>query len=129
MTLVVTVARVRDGFTTNASDSDLAAYIAVVDQADTCLTNSGVPDAIGQQLKVLGVRHLATNQRDGGSVTSERAVSGAARSFDSFKAGETGFLETLRQLDANGCVYTLLQSNPSIQLRSVGRRPERSSTF
>lgn len=125
----ITVDRVKDGFTTGASDNDIAGYIAIIDQADQCLTNNNVAGEIGQQLKVLAVRHLATNQRDGGSVTSEKAVSGASRSFESFKAGETGYLDTLRQLDQNGCVYGLVQQNSFIQLRSIGRRPQRPSTY
>ena len=129
MPYVITVDRVKDGFTSSASDDDLAGYIAVVDQADECLTNNQVPDAVGQQLKVLAVRHLATNGRDGGSVTSERAVSGASRSYGQYPAGGTGYLDTLRQLDQWGCVYGLVQQNAMIQLRSVGRRPQRRSTW
>lgn len=129
MPYTITVERVKDGFTTSASDDDLNGYIAVADQADECMTNNNAPVAIGQQLKVLAVRHLATNQRDGGSVTAERAVSGASRNYESFKAGETGFLATLQQLDRWGCVYGIVQNNQLIQLRSVGRRPERRSTY
>lgn len=125
----ITVDRVKSGFTTSASDDDIAGFIAIVGQADQCMTNNNVPGEIGQQLKVLAVRHMATNQRDGGSVTSERAVSGASRSLNAFKAGETGYLDTLRQLDQWGCVYGTIQSNQFIQLRSVGRRPERRSTY
>lgn len=129
MPYTITIARVRDGFTTTASDADLTGYIAITDQTDACMTSNNVPDAIGQQLKVLAVRHLATNQRDGGSVTSERAVSGAARSYSAFEAGDTGYLDTLRQLDQWGCVYGILSNNEFIQLRSVGRRPQRQSTY
>lgn len=129
MPYTITVERVKDGFSTQASDADLTGYIAIVDQADDCMTNNSVPDAIGQQLKILAVRHLATTQRDGGSITSERAVSGASRSFGQFKAGETGYLDTLRQLDRWGCVYQAVQNNQFIQLRSVGRRPQRRSTW
>ena len=125
----ITTTRVKDGFTTAASDDDIAGFIAVVSQADQCMTDNNVPGEIGQQLKVLAVRHMATNQRDGGSVTSERAVSGASRSYGAYKAGETGFLVTLQQLDRWGCVYGVVQNNQFMQLRSVGRRPERQSTY
>lgn len=124
MPYTITVAQVRDGFSTPASDADITAYIAFADEADTCLTNNSVLDAIGMQLKILFVRHTATNQRDGGAVTSERAVSGAARAFGQYERGDTGYLDTLRQLDRFGCVYALASNNGFIQLRSAGRRQE-----
>lgn len=129
MPYTITVEQVNDGFNSPASDADLAGYIAIVDQADTCLTNNGVADAIGMQLKTLAVRHLAVNARDGGAVTSEKAVSGASRSYAEYNAGETGYLDTLRQLDRTGCVYGVVSQNSFIQLRSIGRRPERRSTY
>lgn len=129
MPYTVTIAMIKDGFNSPVSDADLTGYIAIVDQADTCLTNNSVPDAIGVQLKLLAIRHLATNQRDGGSVTSERAVSGASRSYANYRAGDTGFLETLRQLDRWGCVRGVVEQNARLQLRSIGRRPERRSTY
>ncbi len=129
MPYTITLERVRNGFVSPASDADLTGYIMFADQADMCLTNSSVADEIGQMLKVLLVRHLATNSRDGGSVTSERAVSGASRSYGQYQAGDTGFLDTLKQLDRTGCVYQLATNSSPIQLRSIGRRPERRSTW
>ncbi len=129
MPYTITVAEVKDGFTSAASDADLANYIVFADQADPCLTMNSVPDEIGQQLKILYVRHVATNQRDGGAVTSEKAVSGASRSYAEYANGETGYLDTLRQLDQFGCVYALASNNGFIQLRSSGRRPQRQSTY
>ena len=126
MSYAITISEVRDGFTTSASDADLTAYIAVADQADACLTANGVATAVGKQLKVLGVRHLAANANDRGAVTQERAVSGASRSYASRAAGETGYLETLRTIDQYGCVLATINSNARIQLRSAGRR---SSAF
>ena len=129
MPYTITVAQVKDGFSTSASDADLTAYIAIADQADACLTANAVPDAVGQHLKILFVRHTATNARDGGAVTSERAVSGAARSFGEYDRGDTGYLDTLRQLDTHGCVYALASNNGFIQLRSIGRNPRTQSTY
>lgn len=121
MPYTITTTQVRDGFTTSASDADLTAYIAIMDQADACLTANGVADAIGMQLKVLGVRHLAGNASDGGDITSERAVSGAQRTYAGRKAGSTGYLDTLRALDQYGCVVGLLSNGGYVQLRAVGR--------
>lgn len=129
MPYTITVDQVKDGFNSPASDADLAGYIAIVDQADTCLTNNGVAEEIGRQLKLLAVRHIATSQRDGGSVTSEQAVSGASRSYANFRAGDTGYKDLLRQMDSTGCVYATVSRNSFIQLRSIGRRPERRSTY
>ena len=96
------------------------AYIPFVNQADTCLTNNGVAEDIGKQLKILGVKHLTAMARDGGQVTEERAVSGAYRSYAEGKSG-TGYLETLRAMDATGCVLRLLVNNSNIRLMSAGR--------
>lgn len=118
----ITVDDVLDGFQTSASKVDVAAYIAVVDQADACLTNRGVGVVIGKHMKILGARHLATNANDRGPVTQERAVSGASRTYGSRAPGETGHLETLRTIDQHGCVMATLSRNARVQLRSVGRR-------
>lgn len=122
MSYAITIAAIKDGFATSASDADLLAYIAVVDQADICLQAHGVPADIGRQLKILGVRHLAANANDRGAVVQERAVSGAARSYSERKPGETGYLETLRTIDKYGCVLGTVNRNASVQLRTVGRR-------
>lgn len=117
----VSSSEVLEGFSTSASAADIAGYIAIMDQADACLTAKSVSGAIGKQLKVLGIRHLAANASDRGAVTQERAVSGASRTYKERKAGETGYLETLRTIDQYGCVLGLINKNAYIQLRSVGR--------
>ena len=129
MTYAITIADVKDGFTTPVADSDLEGFIAIADTADACLQRNDVAQAIGQQLKRLFVRHMATLQRDGGSVTNEKAVSGASRSYGDLRYGETGYLNTLKRLDSTGCVYGLAVSNAPIQMRSIGRRPSRQSTY
>ena len=124
MPYTITTSEVKDGFTTGASDADLTAYIAVADQADACLTANSVADAIGKQLKILAVRHMAANATDGGNVTQERAVSGASRSYAERRKGSTGYLDTLRSLDTYGCVMALLVNNQYVQFRSVGKYRE-----
>lgn len=121
MSYVITTAEVLDGFSTSASTADLEAYIAVVDQADTCLTANAVPASIGKQLKILGVRHLAEASSDGGSVTQQTSISGASRTFAARRAGETSHLETLRKIDSSGCVIGVMSKGSLVQLRSVGR--------
>ena len=129
MTYAITIADVKDGFATPIADSDLEGFIAIADTADPCLTRNEVADPVGQQLKRLFVRHMATIQRDGGAITSEKAVSGASRGYGEMKNSETGYLNSLKQLDSYGCVYSLAVSNAPLQLRSIGRRPERRSTY
>lgn len=122
MAATITTADVLDGFSTSASTSDLEAYIAVVDQADACLDANAVPTVIQAQLKVLGVRHLASSASDGGAVTEQTAISGASRKFAERRGGATSYLDTLRSIDTYGCVSATLQKSPGVQLRSVGRR-------
>lgn len=122
MAVEITESEVLDGFSTSASSADIAAYIAVVDQADACLDANSVPDAIARQLKILGVRHLATEGSDGGQVTEQRAVSGASRKFAERGGGDTAALSTLRQIDKYGCVIGIVRNNGRVQLRSAGRR-------
>lgn len=121
MSWAITISEVKDGFSTSASDADLAAYMALVDQADACLTLKGVHSAVGRQLKILGVRHLATSSSDRGAVVEEQAVSGARRRYNERAGGETGYLQTLRSIDQYGCVLGLVNRNARIQFRSVGR--------
>lgn len=122
MAVTITTSEVLDGFSTAASTADLTAYIAVVDQANACLDANNIPDAIASQLKILGVRHLATNAADGGAVTEQTAVSGASRNFAEKQMGYTSQLETLKSIDKHRCVMNVLSNSPIIQLRSVGRR-------
>lgn len=118
----ITVAQVLDGISTGASEADIAGLIAVVDQADACLTSNSVGALLGRQLKILGVRHLAQSAADRGAVVSERAVSGASRTYAERKGGETGHLATLRSIDQYGCVMSVLNRNARVQFRAVGRR-------
>lgn len=120
MTMVITVSQVRDGFVTPASDATIAGYIAVVDQADACLTDKSVPDAVGQAAKIAGVRYMCVlgSASSKGKITMEKAVSGSSRSF-SDDSGQ--YLEQLRVIDGSGCVYALLNKNQRIALLSIGR--------
>lgn len=120
MPYTITVEQVRDGFSTSASDADLSAYVSVVDQADACLSAKMTSEAIGTQLKILGVRHLATMASDRGEVVEEQAVSGARRRYSEKRGGETGHMQALRSLDKFGCVLSTLNNNARIQFRAVG---------
>ena len=120
----ITVEDVLDGFSTSASTSDLEAYIDVVDQADACLTANNVPETIGKQLKILGVRALAQSS-EGGTVVEERAVSGASRKFAEGEGNQNSYLTTLEAIDKYGCVTSTISGSAGsskVQLRSAGRR-------
>lgn len=118
----ITIGEVTDGFTTAKSNLEIQGAIAVVNQADACLAANQVSVELGRYLKVLGARHLLEAAERGGAITQERAVSGASRSYAQRVGGETGSLQTLRTVDASGCVMGVLTKNGRIQLRSVGRR-------
>jgi 3-dehydroquinate synthase class II len=122
MAYTITTSEVLDGFQTSASTADLEGFIAVVDQADSCLSANGVNGAVGRSMKVLGVRHLATNSTERGAVTQERAVSGASRSYAQRPGGQTSYLATLRSVDRYGCVMAIVSQGAGIQLRAAGRR-------
>ena len=110
-------------YTITSSDviSGGAAYIPFVDQADACMEAKGVADDIGKQLKILAVNHLVSAATTGGTVQSERAVSGASRTYAAMSGGDTGYLNTLRDLDSWGCVTAIVSNNGRVQLRAVGR--------
>lgn len=129
MPYVIDIAAVKDGFSTTLSDVMLNGIIAVVNQADACMTRKNVPDELGIALKLAAARHFATINRDGGSVISEHAVSGASRAYSQQRNGETGFLDFIRTADSFGCVYRVVSQNGYIQLRSIGRNPENEGTF
>ena len=129
----VTASEVANGFSLTTSEADIWGYIEVVSQADECMTSNEVPDVVGQRLKIIAVRHLATlvgSDGSGGQLSSQRATSGAARAFNSAPSSQgTTYGLQLKQLDRWGCVLGIIENNANFSLRSIGRRPQRSSTF
>ena len=123
MPYVITYEDVTDGFSSSASQADIDAYIAITDIADTCLAANGVPDVVGQRLKVIAVRHMV-QEADGGQVTQQRAVSGASRSFAQRGDGSTGQLALLKSLDKWGCVYRIVSNSAPVWIGAVGRYDE-----
>jgi hypothetical protein len=111
MSYEITSADVTDGMNGAFAAGDVAAYIAIADTADDCMTAKGVPPVIGERLKVLYVQHmLVTATGSGGGVaTSVSSASGASRSHASRKAGTSGFLDALKGLDQWGCVMALVR--------------------
>lgn len=120
MTLAITIEAVKANFATPASDADITSVIAIVDQADVCLSNKGVSDEVGQYLKVLGARHLLETMYSQGQVISERAVSGASRAYSKRPGQDTGHMAALRAADKFGCVMATVTNNARVQFRSVG---------
>ena len=123
----VTVALVKEGFTTTAGDDEINDLIMIIDQADDCLTANSVAENIGRRLKAIGVRYLLalSSENAGGHITSQRANDGSARSFsgDSMMSAER-LLRQLRAIDKHGCVLAQVESTPSIQLFAAGREQE-----
>lgn len=119
---VITVADVKDGFETSASDTEIQSYIAFVDQADPCLTANNVADEIGQAVKIAGVRYLLSlgSSSSAGRVKSQRAVSGASRTFDS-DMGSDDFMKQIEILDQYRCVLRVLNTNQKAAFMTIGR--------
>ena len=121
MSYAITANQVLDGFSTSASNDDIHAYITLMADADACLEANSVSQTVGKQLKILGVRHLASVANDRGNVVEEQAVSGARRRYSDRAGGETSYMQALRSIDRYQCVLRLLNNNARVQLRSVGR--------
>lgn len=128
MAVTITYADVTNGFSTSVPDAIVDLLISTVDEADACLDANNVSDSKQELLKITAVRHMATlmgsAESGKGAVTSESAPSGASRSY---KAPSGGSLEStsygimLKQLDAYGCVVSLLENNARFMLMEVGR--------
>jgi len=128
MSVVITVADVKNGYPTTVPDDEIQMLIDVVDLADPCLDAAAVPDAKQKVLKIYGVRHMLAMQANGGkgTVTSQHAPSGASQSFSAWKGQgvtATPYGSMLKQLDVTGCVVGLLENDGGfLGAWSIGRR-------
>lgn len=121
----ITVADVKSGFDTAASDAEIAALIVVADTADACLEGAGVADVVGQMLKTYAVRHILslTANSGAGQVTQQSSASGASRTFKTFEGSRlsgTPFGAALSAMDKTGCVTGLFASSAGLAFMSVG---------
>lgn len=122
MAVVITIADVKDGFTTSLPDTQIQILIEFVSSADACLDGSSVPDATQRALKTMAVRHMCVMQSGNGTgqVKSRTAPNGASVSF-STSSGGSQYGDLLSQMDVTGCVSGLLENNkPSLYLAAVG---------
>lgn len=123
MTYAITAQDVTQALQGAFDPAEVAAYIAIADTADACMSGRDVPADVGRQLKVLFVRHMLTLATgDGAGVaTSVSSASGASKSSAQRMAGTSGFGDALKGLDRWGCVWGLLASaKPAVQIRSFG---------
>ena len=116
---------IRDGFVTDASDTEISALIAVVSQADACMAGAGVADAVGQMLKTYAVRHILamTANNGNGQVTQQSSASGASRSFKAFEGSRlsgTPYGAALAAMDTIGCVTAIFAARSGVAIMSVG---------
>lgn len=126
MAVTVTVAEVKDGFDTTVSDAEIQMMIDFIDaSADVCLDANSVPDNTVKLLKLYAVRHMCTMSVNSGrgTISSERAPSGAGRGFSAW-SGEnvesTPYGSMLKQMDKYGCVVSVLQSDTNFDFFSIG---------
>lgn len=127
MPYVITSTNVKNGFSTTAEDTEIDMLISVVDEADVCLAANGVSDDKGKTLKIYAVRHMLTlaSGSVSGTVKSQSAPSGAARSFGGWTQQGEGLASTsygalVRQLDTYGCLTTILENNVNLNIMSIG---------
>ena len=122
MAVTITPADVKVVQPTTLPDSVIQDMIDCVDQADTCLDDAGVIDSKVTLLKTYAVAHQVL-MAAGGSLSSQRAQSGAARSF-AIKTGQglaaTHWGQLLKSMDASGCVVGLLENTQQFNLLSIG---------
>lgn len=123
--MTVTPADIKAGFQTEASDAEIQGLIDfVVSGSSACLTANAVPEASQDLLTTYAVRHILTltNASGRGSVTSERAPSGASRSFGSWQGeglASTRYGSLLMQLDTFGCVRGVMENSKNLAFFSV----------
>lgn len=129
MASTITYSDVTNGFYTSVPQSQVELLIAVVDEANTCLDANSVSASKQTMLKITAVRHMLTMMSSAssgkGSVTSESAPSGASRSYKApagSSLSDTSYGALLKQLDAYGCIVSLLENTAHLSIRSVGRR-------
>lgn len=122
MAATITIDQVKEFYPTSLSDSVIAGLITFVAQADACLDANQVPDDIQTVLKLNAIAH-SLMQIDGGQVTSERSMTGAAVTFketgSKFGINSTPYGQVVASLDLNGCLTSLYKSQRF--LKSIGR--------
>lgn len=129
MAVTITSDEVKSGFSTTVAASEIDLLIAFIAGADTSLDAANVADGSQRLLKLYGIRHLLTLQANEGrgTVTNEKAPSGAGRAFNANK-GEgiesTNFGKALLQMDKGRHVIQLIDNQTLVSLGSIGRRSD-----
>ena len=125
MAALITVSDVKAGYSTGVPDSEIELLITVADQADACLEGSAVPESKQKLLKLLAVRHmLYLIDEDGRGKPISQGASGAFRSFGAWQGhglASTRYGSMLQQLDATGCITSILSNSQQLGVWSVGR--------
>lgn len=108
---------------TQLPDSVLSQFIAVVDQADTCLDANSITEDVQKLLKSYGAAHLAA-AASRGNVESESSPTGASRKYRGSQSKNpldtTQWGQQLQLLDSRGCVTNLLQTSQSLLIAAPG---------
>lgn len=126
--MAVAPADIKDGFETDAGDPEIQSLIDfVVSGSSKCLEANSVPEATQDLLITYAVRHILslTNAGGRGVVTSERAPSGASRSFGSWQGkglDSTRYGSLLMQMDRYGCARASLEHNAKLAFFTVKSR-------
>lgn len=129
MAVTVTVDEVKEGFVTAIPEDEIQAMIDFIDEcADTCLDANSVPANSVTLLKKYAVRHMCTLMVNNGrgTIKSEKAPSGAGRSFNSWVGEDvdaTTYGAMLNQMDKFGCVVSAFQNSSVFDMFSIGCHP------
>lgn len=120
--MALTPTDIKAGFQTDLPDSEIQDLIDFMAAADDCLTKNSVPTATQDLLKKYAIRHLLLLQGNSGrgEVSSERAPSGASRSYREWNGTEglsaTRYGALLKQMDRYGCIRAVVENNKRLEL-------------
>lgn len=129
MAAIIYASDVTNGFTTTVVDDEIDLLIGIVDGADACLDAANVSTSTQTILKIYAVRHMLQLQANGGkgAVKSERAPSGASRSYSDWQGKgleSTSYGSLLNQLDSTGCIAGIIDNSSNVSLMVIGRNDE-----
>lgn len=130
MAVVITAEEVKSIQATTLPDSVIDDIIATLDQADACLDANEVPDATQRLLKLYGAAHMVYGSSKG-NVSSERSPTGASRTYRDGGSGldSSPWGSQILQFDKFGCVTSLLSSDNTLYVASVGPGGRRGNVY
>ena len=107
------------------SDASLEVYLCLVNKLDDCLDANYPDDCTQKAIKLNALAHFA-QVSEGRFIKSQRAPSGASRSFDYIQGKEgiklTNYGRMLEMLDTAKCFEGLFPQGDTVGCISLGRK-------